>query len=160
VSNTEAQQIQMPVPDPALRRLDRLVGTWTLKGNLIGSEEETISGEISFHWLEGGFFLQQDAKIDFAGMFSVRSRELIGHDPETGSFASYVYSNFAPTPLPYKWELEGDSLRISVSYGPLDSTFEGQFSADGDSFAGGWRPNAGADESVNVAYDVRGARAA
>ena len=25
---------QLPQPDPALRRLDRLVGTWTMEGNL------------------------------------------------------------------------------------------------------------------------------
>jgi hypothetical protein len=46
-----------------------LVGTWTLKGHLVGSDEENIVGEITFQWLEGGFFLQQDAEIDFAGMF-------------------------------------------------------------------------------------------
>ena len=26
-------------PDPALKRLDRLVGTWTMEGNLVGSDE-------------------------------------------------------------------------------------------------------------------------
>jgi hypothetical protein len=31
----------------------------------------------------------------------------------------------------------------------------GGFTPDGR-FAGGWRPNAGADESVNVAYDISG----
>jgi hypothetical protein len=55
--------------------------------------------------LEGGFFLQQDAAIDFAGMFQVKARELIGYDPATGAFASYVYSNLSPEPLPYKWDL-------------------------------------------------------
>jgi len=155
MSNSDAQ---MPSPDPALRRLDRLVGTWTLTGHLIGSDEENITGEITFQWLEGGFFLQQDARIDFADMFKVRARELIGYDPETGGFASYVYSNFSPEPLPYKWDLRGDTLTISVSHGPLDSSFSGEFSGDGDSFAGGWRPNPGADETINIPYDVSGRR--
>jgi Protein of unknown function (DUF1579) len=147
-----------PTPDPALRRLDRLVGTWTLKGRLVGSDEETISGEINFHWLEGGFFLQQDAYIAFAGMFEVHARELIGYDPETEAFASYVYSNFSPTPLPYRWDLRDDTLTISVSHGVLDATFRGEFGDDGDSFSGGWRPNPGADETINIPYDVSGAR--
>jgi hypothetical protein len=30
-------------PDPALRRLDRLVGTWTMEGNLVGSDERETS---------------------------------------------------------------------------------------------------------------------
>jgi Protein of unknown function (DUF1579) len=152
------QETQARTPDPALQRLDRLVGTWTLTGHLVGSDEENVSGEIAFHWLEGGFFLQQDAAIDFAGMFQVKARELIGYDPATGAFASYVYSNLSPEPLPYKWDLRGDTLTISVTYGPLDASFEGRFSEDGESFSGGWRPNPGADETINVPYDVTGTR--
>jgi hypothetical protein len=158
MSDNAVQETQAPTPDPALQRLDRLVGTWTLKGHLVGSDEENITGEISFQWLEGGFFLQQDAEIHFAGMFEVKARELIGYDPETASFASYVYSNLSPEPLPYRWDLRGDTLTISVSHGPLDSSFRGEFSDDGESFSGGWRANPGADETINIPYDVSGSR--
>jgi hypothetical protein len=68
-----------------------------------------------------------------------------------------VYSNFSPEPLPYKWDVRGDDVTISVSYGPLDSTFTGSWREDG-TFSGGWRPNPGADETVNVAYDISGHR--
>jgi hypothetical protein len=152
------QEMQPPAPDPALQRLDRLVGTWTMKGHLLGSDEENIVGETTFRWLEGGFFLQQDVEIDFAGMFQVKSHELIGYDPETGAFVSSVYSNLSPVPLPYKWDVRDDTLTISVSYGPLDATFEGTFSDDDESFSGGWRPNPGADETINIPYDVAGTR--
>ena len=91
-------------------------------------------------------------------MFKVKARELIGYDPETEGFASYVYSNFSPMPLPYKWDLQGDTLTISVSYAPLDAAFKGEFSDDGESFSGGWRPNPGADETINIPYDVTGSR--
>lgn len=56
-----------PQPDPALRRLDRLVGTWAMEGNLVGSDEHNIRGQTTFRWLPGGFFLEQRARIDFAG---------------------------------------------------------------------------------------------
>lgn len=154
----DAQNDGMPQPDPALRKLDRLVGTWSMKGNLVGSDEENIVGQTTYHWLEGGFFMQQDVEIDFAGMFQIKSRELIGYDPETEGLTSFVYSNMGPSPLPYRWAVEGDTLTISVSYGPLDATFEGRFSEDGNSFAGGWRPNPGADDTVNVPYDIGGTR--
>lgn len=124
----------MPQPDPALKRLDRLVGTWNMKGHLIGSDKENIIGRTTFQWLEGGFFLRQDVEIDFAGMMKIKSRELIGYDPETKAFSSSVYSNLSPAPLPYKWDLQGDTLTISVSYGPLRATFTGKFSPDGKSF--------------------------
>jgi Protein of unknown function (DUF1579) len=119
---------QPPAPDPVLRRLEPLVGDWSMTGNLVGSSEENIVGRASFRGLEGGFFLQQDIEIDFAGQFQVKSHELIGYDPETGAFASHVYSNLSPTPLPYAWELRDNKLRISVSHGPLDATFEGTIS--------------------------------
>jgi len=63
-----------------------------------------------------------------------------------------------PTPLPYRWEVGDDTVSISVSYGPLDATFKGGFGEDGQSFSGTWRPNPGADETVNVPYDIGGRR--
>jgi hypothetical protein len=128
-----------------------------MKGHLIGSDEENVIGRTTFEWLPGGFFLQQRVEMDFAGM-KIQSLELIGYDPETKAFSSSVYSNLSPAPLPYKWDLQDDTLTISVSYGPLNATFKGKFSKDGKSFAGGWRPNAGADETVNVPYDIGGTR--
>jgi hypothetical protein len=88
----------------------------------------------------------------------IDSLEVIGYDPETGTFPSTVYSNLSPVPLPYRWEVDDDTVRISVTYGPLDATFTGSFSDDGESFGGGWRSNPGADETVNVSYDIGGRR--
>ncbi len=75
--------------------------------------------------------------------------ELIGYDPETDTFHSTVYSGFSPVPLPYRWDVRGDTVTIEVSYGPMDAKFTGDWREDG-TFAGGWRPNPGADETVNV----------
>jgi hypothetical protein len=147
-------------PDPALRQLDRFIGSWTMEGNLLGSDEKTIKGQATYRWLPGGFFLEQHVTLDFAGFAQIDSLELIGYDPETGTFPSRVYSNMSPQPLPYTWAIEGDTVTISVSYGPLDATFTGTWSADGERFSGGWRPNPGADETVNVPYDISGGRAA
>ena len=125
----------VPEPDPALRRLDRLVGTWTMEGNLVGSDEKNITGETTFRWLPGGFFLEQRVRIDFMGL-QIDSLELIGYDSETDTFPSTVYSNFSPAPLPYKWDIQGDTATITVSYGPLDATFTGAWREDG-TFSGG-----------------------
>ena len=148
---------QMPTPHPALRRLDRFVGTWSLEGHLVGSSENNIKGQASYRWLPGGFFLEQRIRLDFMGM-EIDSLELIGYDPETKTFPSTVYSNLSPSPLPYRWEVDEDTVTISVSYGPLDATFKGTFSEEGWRFDRGWRPNPGADETVNVPYDIGGQR--
>jgi hypothetical protein len=89
----------------------------------------------------------------------IDSLELIGYDADTDTFPSTVFSGFSPTPLPYRWDVRGDTVKISVSYGPLDATFAGAWREDG-TFAGGWRPNPGADETVNVSYDISGHRLA
>jgi hypothetical protein len=68
-----------PQPDPALRRLDRLVGTWTMEGNLVGSDEKNIGSETSFPWLPGSSFLEQRARIDFMGR-QIDDLELSGYD--------------------------------------------------------------------------------
>jgi hypothetical protein len=128
-----------------------------MEGHLVGSDANNIKGETTYRWLPGGFFLEQHVKLDFMGL-DIDSRELIGYAPESGAFRSTVFSNLSPEPLPYEWAMQGDTLTISVSYGPLDATFTGKFSEDGESFSGGWRPNPGAAETVNVPYDIGGRR--
>ena len=151
-----SENLDLPQPDPALKRLDRLVGRWSMEGHLVGSDEMNIRGETEFRWLPGGFFLVQRAHIDFMGL-QIESLELIRYDAETNTFPSTVYSNFSPDPLPYRWGVQGDTVTIGVSYGELDATFSGSWLQDG-TFSGGWRPNPGADETVNVPYDIGGRR--
>ena len=146
----------LPQPDPELKRLDRFVGRWSMEGNLVGSDETTIKGETTFRWLPGRFFLEQHVQLDFMGM-QIDSLELIGYDPESKTFPSTVYSNLSPAALPYRWQIDGDKVTITVSYGSLDATFTGSWREDG-TFSGGWRPNPGADETVNIPYDVAGQR--
>jgi hypothetical protein len=62
------QAAPMPEPDPALKRLDPLVGTWSMEGHLVGSDENNIKGEVTFRWLPGDFFLENRTRLDFAGM--------------------------------------------------------------------------------------------
>jgi Protein of unknown function (DUF1579) len=157
MSDANAGAPQLPQPDRALERLDRFVGSRSMEGNLVGSDEKNIKGEATYRWLPGGFFLELHIKLDFMGL-DIDSLELIGYDPQSGAFRSSVYSNLSPDPLPYKWDMEDDTLTISVSYGPLDATFIGNFSEEGESFAGGWRPNPGADGTINVPYDIGGRR--
>ncbi len=151
---------ETPKPDHALRRLGRLVGTWSMKGRPIGADEDSITGTTTFQWLhqetndsDTGFFLQQDMDMDYAGT-PIQSHELIGYDPGTKAFSSYVYSNMSPEPLPYEWDIQGDTLTISVKHGPMDATFTAKIAPDGNSFSGGWRPNPGADETINAPYDI------
>jgi hypothetical protein len=145
-----------PTPDPALRQLDRFVGRWQMRGRTAGSEVDDVAGTVSYRWLPGGFFLEQTIRIEFTGLV-VEGVEIIGYDPETGTFPSTVYPNLIGTPLPYRWFLDGDQVMIKAE--SLHATFRGRWSDDASTFSGGWRPDPGhEDDPGNVAYDVSGSR--
>lgn len=44
-----------PTPNPDLRSLDRLVGTWQVSGE--------AQGTVTYEWMEGGFFLIQHVDL-------------------------------------------------------------------------------------------------
>ena len=55
-NDTDAQDHgRPPEPNPDLRRLDRLVGTWEMSGD--------VQGRVTFEWMEGGFFLIQHVDL-------------------------------------------------------------------------------------------------
>src|SRR5262245_61931794 len=142
-------------PDPALHRLDPLVGTWQMKGRPVGATRDSITGTSTYRWLPGGFFLQQQMSMNYDGK-QIESQELIGYDPETKAFTSQVYSNMAPDPWPYQWDVRDGDWTISIEHGPMNAKFKGHI--DGDTFKGGWRPRPGADEAINTPYDIEGTR--
>jgi hypothetical protein len=163
MATKNAQDESAPVPDAALKRLERLVGVWRLSGRPLGAREDTITGTATFTWLhkdrdaETGFYLQQDLEMDYAGAL-IRSHELIGFNPKTKAFSSHVYSNMAPDPWPYEWDLQGDTWTIAIQHAPMNARFTGKFSTNGKRFSGSWRPAPGADETINAPYDIRGLR--
>jgi hypothetical protein len=146
----------LPGPDPALRRLDRFVGTWEVTGRTLDSEQDNVSGRLTFEWLPGGFFLQQRVELDFAG-YEIRGLEVIGYDPATGKFPSTVFSNLVGVPIPYEYDLQGDRVTIRTELAG-GATYTGSFSEDGNTGSGGWRPDEGKEGPGNVPYDITSTR--
>jgi hypothetical protein len=62
---------QVPEPNPDLKALDRLVGTWEVSG---GAQEKS-----TYEWMEGGFFLVQRVDLEQYGQ-RVKGIEIIGHE--------------------------------------------------------------------------------
>jgi hypothetical protein len=151
----------IPTPNTALKRLSGLVGKWNMTGRPLGAKEDSIKGTTSFKWLHGkegtSFFLLQKMKMDYAGT-AIKSHEIIGYNATTKAFSSNVYSNMAAEPWPYEWNIKGNNITISINYGKMKAKFKGKFSADGNSFSGGWRPNPGADKEINAPYNITAIR--
>jgi hypothetical protein len=87
--NMNKNSQQSPEPDPALKRLNILVGTWNIKGHTLDSKDNNVSARTTFEWLPGGFFLKQNFEADFVGM-KIQSLEIIGYDPISDTFPSTV----------------------------------------------------------------------
>ncbi len=135
-------------PDPALKRLEKLVGTWELTGRTLGAKQDDISGRVVVDWLPGGFFLEQRGEMEIMGV-KVASLEVLGYDAETDTFLSVVFSNLDGVPAAYRWDVRGDV----VTHWAAGAKFTGKFSEDGNTLAGGWRPDAGIEPNAGNTYD-------
>ncbi len=132
-------------PSAALRRLDRLVGTWEQTG--------CVTGTVTYEWLEGGYFLLQHVDLLSDGR-PVQGLEVIGHErpflgEPSADIRSRFYSNTGDT-LDYVYELEGDTLTIWGGERGSPAYYRGTFGGDGDTLNGAWHyPDGGGYEAVS-----------
>ena len=127
-------QQQPPQPNPDLKSLDRLVGTWNVSG-------PDIHGQVRFEWMEGGFFLLQH--VDFVhGGNHIKGLEIIGHlQPFGAESSAEIWSRYYDTmgsTFDYVYELEGDTLTIWGGEKGSPAYYKGTFSNDGNTNSGGW----------------------
>jgi hypothetical protein len=129
---TEHEQ-PTPQPAPDVKALERLVGSWKVTGG--------AQGQVSYEWLDGGFFLVQHVDLEQEGR-RIKGIEIIGHERPFGAepsedVKSRFYGNMGDT-LDYVYELAGDTLTIWGGERGSPAYFRGEFTADGNTCAGSW----------------------
>ena len=133
--NDNTQTAQQPSkPNPDLKSLDKLVGTWKVSGG--------AQGQITFEWMEGGFFLIQRVELEHDG-HQIKGIEIIGHEQKFGAEPSAeiktrFYSFLDGMTLDYVYETDGDTLTIWMGEKGSAGRFKGKFSEDGNSFSAEW----------------------
>jgi hypothetical protein len=132
---------EAPQPNPALKSLDIMVGTWNLKGCESGPEGE-IYGQVNFVWMGGGFYLLQRVNMDYIGR-KITGTEYIGCDEPNEAMKAYFFSTMGPGPfggvaLEYVWEVRDEILTIWGRFVDSSTSFQGTFSDDRDAVAGRW----------------------
>jgi len=144
-NNSNDQMAYQPAtPNPDLKSLARLIGTWQVSG---GAE-----GVVTYTWMEGGFFLIQHFEFEH-GDHTVKGIEIIGHlqpfgEAPSADVKSRAYDNMGNT-LDYVYEIEGDTFTIWGGEKGSPAYFRGIFSADGNTCRGGWiYPDGGGYEST------------
>lgn len=147
MSEYENTQMSAPTltPDADLKRLGAsLVGTWRISG-------PDISGQVTYEWLEGGFFLIQHFDLLHSGHRN-KGIELIGRERGFGAtepgadIKSRIYDAEGNT-FEYVYELEGDTLTVWGGEKGSPAYFRGTFSADGNTNTGAWHWPGGGYES-------------
>jgi hypothetical protein len=147
---------EQPQPNPALKALDVMVGSWELRGRDFGTGGE-IRGELALDWLQGGYYLVQHVDIDYAGR-KVSGVEYVGYDQANDNLRSYFFSNEGPGPfggvaIEYVWELGDDTVTIWGGEVGSPANFKGTFSADRNTISGRWEWPGGGYEATLTRRD-------
>jgi hypothetical protein len=135
--------MRQPSPDPALGRLEALVGEWTMQPSLAG--RPIGSGRTVFQWLEGGAFLAQHADAEPAEAAPaewVSSSPfplvtIIGLDDASGQF-SMLYADARGVLRVYQMTLRAGVWKLWRDTPGFFQRFTGTFSDDGTTISGRW----------------------
>lgn len=149
--NNAQDKQHLPEASPALRGLDRLVGTWKISGG--------AKGIVTYEWMEGGYFLIQHVELEQGGL-NIKGIEVIGHERKFGAqpsehIKSRFYDNLGDT-FDYVYELNGDTLTIWAGEKDSPAYYQGSFGDNGNSLSGSWvYPDGGGYESTAVRLELK-----
>lgn len=143
---SDYSQNEQPKPNPDMKSLERLVGTWKQSGD--------VNGETTYEWMEGGFFLIQRVNFDQDGQ-KTTGMEVIGHlqlygEEPSKDIRSRYYGGEGVT-FDYTYEIEGDTLTIWMGERGSPAYYKGTFSNNDNLLSGGWvYPGGGGYKAIST----------
>jgi hypothetical protein len=140
---TEAQGAPAgKVRETALKRLDVLVGTWTLEARFPSDPGKVLPGGQSvFEWMKGGQLLLQRTEVPHSD--APASLTIVACDPNDGSYVQHYFDSRGVIRL-YTMTFSGGGLwtllRNTADFSPLDFSqrFAARISSDQASIRGAW----------------------
>ena len=114
-------------PNPLLRVLAVLVGTWSTVGTHALVPRKTFHGRTTFSWIEGGAFLAMRSQIDEPGIPS--GIAIIGTD-DASDACSMLYFDERGVSRRYETRVDGDEWRWWRDASDFSQRFVGTISAD------------------------------
>jgi hypothetical protein len=141
----DSPDFQMPEapaePDPRLRALDKLVGTWRLEHRALDTGEAWF-GQDRFAWLDGGFFLSghhEEFGKNIKGQMLVGYEHRWGEDKPSDALIGHWFESSSGFHFVYIWEVTEDSLTWWFEEQGSEAAFRGTFSPGGNTITGAWR---------------------
>ena len=123
------QESRLPIPN-----FDRLVGRWTMTGD--------IGGQIHYRWAPSNHFLLQEVELVYNGR-TITGLEVIGRVQKLGEtpsseWRSRFYSFGDGLTIDYIYELEGDELRVWFEDKSQNNFLKAKLDPQNQSFEGAW----------------------
>jgi hypothetical protein len=130
-----------PRPDPRLRRLEKLLGTWSLTHRALDTGEEW-GGQDTFEWMDGGFFLafhHEEYGRSIKGVMLIGYERKWGADAPSDELIGHWFESTTGNHFEYVWEVGDDTLTFWFGQRGSDRAFRGTFRDDGNTITGAWR---------------------
>jgi hypothetical protein len=125
------EAMPQPTPNPALQRLDALVGEWELEN----PQYPEVRGRATFEWLEGGAFLVQHSEVDDAAV--PNATMIIGRDESTETYCIVYYDSRGVSRV-YQMSLFDGVWKMWREAPGFSQRFSGAFGDNGQTITGRW----------------------
>jgi hypothetical protein len=127
--------VDQPTAEDALRKLEPLVGEWTLEATPPSGEPWPGGGRVSFEWHESGAHLIQRWTIDLPE--APDGVAVIGCDAANGTYFQ-LYSDERGVCRVYEMSIGDGEWRLWRDGAPFSQRFTATIGDDGNTIAGRW----------------------
>ncbi|MGH2542744.1 MAG: hypothetical protein ACRDIB_08105 [Ardenticatenaceae bacterium] len=132
-SKTQPTQ-QAPKANPALERLDALVGEWNTEISLPSDPPTVVRGRTTFEWLEAAFLVMHGS-VEHADFPT--SVAIIGSDDSTETYSMLYFDSRGVSRI-YQMSLSDGAWKLWRESPGFSQRFTGTFSDDGNTITGFW----------------------
>jgi hypothetical protein len=127
--------MDQPTATEALRKLDPLVGAWTLEARPPDGEPLPGGGRSTFEWHPSGAYLVQHTIVELPE--APDSISIIGCDGASGTYVQ-LYSDERGVSRVYEMSIGDGEWKLWRTGEPFAQRFSATFSEDGNAILGRW----------------------
>jgi hypothetical protein len=139
--------MDQPTAEPALRRLEPLVGEWAMEARWPDGTPWPGSGTATFAWHPSGSHLVEHGTVDLPE--APENTSIIGCDGANGTYFQ-LYSDERGVCRVYEMSIDDQEWKLWRSGEPFAQRFTGSFSEDGNTINGRWEA---AEDGTNYRLD-------
>ena len=127
--------MDQPTAEQALRRLEPLVGEWTVQATWPNGEEWPGGGRVTFAWHDSGAHLVERGTAELAE--APENLSIIGCDGANGTYFQ-LYSDERGVCRVYEMSIDDKEWKLWRQGEPFAQRFIGTFSDDRNTITGRW----------------------